>query len=353
MEFVHLFIAFKKYYKAVLYVLAAGLLAVAALLWNTVLPACTNIACVKKSNPEFNKRFDKQVPLYITADSIRYWYGKKDTPEKLALISAIDRLAEPAKRTSDALERQRPVSCAVVGNSDNVIGMGYGPLIDAHDLVFRMNNAPIEAFSTDLGTRTTHHVMHVKQASVRLYEPGTVTIMVVDDYPRDYVDAASRQRYLAYVDKKLRWLAAEVLPGSFPAKIPPNSNMLPEILLFPDNIADVKGGILVMHPTFLYHIRDKWYFHYRRPMDFPSIGFKTLILSMYMCDQIDVFGFTTGSPSQQWDHYFEQRSQSASNAAAHGPQYQQAFLENMEKLGVIHIYRGNARPNTVNGVNSK
>lgn len=82
-------------------------------------------------------------------------------------------------------------SCSVVGNSVSLRRSNYGPLIDSQDVVkskcfiissssistmlifvcvffffciFRMNNAQIKSYESDVGTKTTHHVMYPESA---------------------------------------------------------------------------------------------------------------------------------------------------------------------------------------------
>ncbi|KAK1880769.1 CMP-N-acetylneuraminate-beta-galactosamide-alpha-23-sialyltransferase 2 [Dissostichus eleginoides] len=50
-------------------------------------------------------------------------------------------------------------TCAVVGNSGNLNGSHYGPLIDLHDTVIRINGGPTKGYERDVGNKTTHRVM--------------------------------------------------------------------------------------------------------------------------------------------------------------------------------------------------
>lgn len=48
-------------------------------------------------------------------------------------------------------------SVAVVGSSGNLLRRGYGPLIDAHDVVVRVNGAVTRGYEHDCGHR--HHIV--------------------------------------------------------------------------------------------------------------------------------------------------------------------------------------------------
>eukprot|EP00240_Pyramimonas_obovata_P004583 CAMPEP_0118956982 /NCGR_PEP_ID=MMETSP1169-20130426/61861_1 /TAXON_ID=36882 /ORGANISM="Pyramimonas obovata, Strain CCMP722" /LENGTH=398 /DNA_ID=CAMNT_0006905035 /DNA_START=462 /DNA_END=1658 /DNA_ORIENTATION=- len=50
--------------------------------------------------------------------------------------------------------------CAVVGNAGSLLANSYGKMIDAHDIVFRMNQAPIVDYEQFVGERTTHRLLN-------------------------------------------------------------------------------------------------------------------------------------------------------------------------------------------------
>jgi hypothetical protein len=52
-------------------------------------------------------------------------------------------------------------SCVVVGSSGSMSGKKQGDWIDAHDAVFRMNQAPTAGFQADVGRKTTVRVCNV------------------------------------------------------------------------------------------------------------------------------------------------------------------------------------------------
>lgn len=61
-------------------------------------------------------------------------------------------------------------SCAVVGNSDNLLGAGRGPQIDDHDTVLR-HNTPMRGFETDVGSRRS--VVYMKSKYSKAPPKGT------------------------------------------------------------------------------------------------------------------------------------------------------------------------------------
>ncbi|XP_060760519.1 CMP-N-acetylneuraminate-beta-galactosamide-alpha-2,3-sialyltransferase 2-like [Neoarius graeffei] len=57
-------------------------------------------------------------------------------------------------------------TCAVVGNSDNLIGSHYGHLIDSHDFIIRcsMNHGPTIGYERDVSLKTMRQAMYPESA---------------------------------------------------------------------------------------------------------------------------------------------------------------------------------------------
>jgi hypothetical protein len=72
------------------------------------------------------------------------------------MLQACLQLAQLFKRITGRPSRVHHGSCAVVGSSGGLTGSGQGALIDAHDAVYRFNNAPVGGpYQVDVGNRTS------------------------------------------------------------------------------------------------------------------------------------------------------------------------------------------------------
>jgi len=270
--------------------------------------------------PHGDSRLDAHIPLYITAD-----YSADPAVKTVVRV-----LENKAAQTELHFARSRPLTCAVVGNSGNLRGSAYGALIDQHDYIFRMNTAPTKGFERDVGARTTHHVMHSNQPHADDFGPGTITILVIDDFN---VDAA---QYRKNTTLYLEYLAGE------PVDLPWNSASFDND--FPDNVFALSGGVRIMHPAFIDEINNRWF----RPgtagnipfSAYPSTGFKTVILALRLCDKVDVFGFGANKTAGTWDHYFDAGDALNTWPALHRADYQEQFLDDLERRELIKIYRG-------------
>ncbi|XP_030045279.1 CMP-N-acetylneuraminate-beta-galactosamide-alpha-2,3-sialyltransferase 1-like, partial [Microcaecilia unicolor] len=117
----------------------------------------------------FDERFNQSVsPLLtrsshrISTDIYKWWAKLQQERNPKNINESLEELFEFIPGESDfltpnALQCRR---CAVVGNSGNLKNSNYGSIIDGHNFIMRMNQAPTAKFETDVGSRTTHHFMY-------------------------------------------------------------------------------------------------------------------------------------------------------------------------------------------------
>ncbi|CAM4609463.1 unnamed protein product [Leuciscus chuanchicus] len=88
--------------------------------------------------------------------------------------------------------------CVVIGNGGILKGLGLGPLLNQFDIIIRLNNAPVQDFSADVGNRT----------SIRMSYP--------ESCPKVWEDMDSELKYVAVIYKSVdfHWLRAMITKTS-------------------------------------------------------------------------------------------------------------------------------------------
>ncbi|XP_074543421.1 CMP-N-acetylneuraminate-beta-galactosamide-alpha-2,3-sialyltransferase 1-like [Halichoeres trimaculatus] len=193
-------------------------------------------------------------------------------------------------------------TCAVVGNSGNLNGSHYGPLIDYHDIIIRINKAPTKGYERDVGTRTTHHVMYPVSSS--------------------NLDNNTHLVFFPFKTSDLDWLVRSFTPRNQTEK---NQRFLAK-----------KDLVMILNPGFIRYVHHVWL---KKKGMYPSTGFLTLILSLHMCDKVDVFGFGADRFGN-WNHYFEKLKNKRLRTGNHPGNDEFKIIKRLQLQRKIHFYRG-------------
>jgi len=228
------------------------------------------------------------------------WWATRVSGDDIASVTP-----ETAGRMFSAFSEQSQVFrsarrreiCAVVGASGNLLESRYGELIDAHDVVFRVNRAPTDVFDNDVGERTTHHVMWPRLLDERQFDREAFLLMspVATD-TEDVFD-----RILSLVENDLRW---------------------------------DPGRVRIIHPEFVKYLHENWL---QGEIAYPSTGFITLMIAVHICDEVDVFGFGADADGN-WDHYYNNEVVNATGFHPGGLEAQ--LRREMAEKGILHVYPG-------------
>ncbi|XP_037667079.1 uncharacterized protein C20orf173 homolog [Choloepus didactylus] len=184
----------------------------------------------------------------------------------------------------------RCLTCAVVGNSWFLRGSGLGFRINQHDMVLRMNQAPVQGFETDVGNTTTMRIMYPEIASAQ--EPGTQLLL-----------------------------------------LPMNSSGLKFwIFQLPAGTEENKDKVLVISLNFLKYIQERWLDNQGQ---YPSLGLVALFYALHTCDQVSLFGFGTDH-LKRWSHYWDDKNWFESTM--HDPQAEHDVILRLQCEGKVAIY---------------
>uniref|UniRef100_A0A4W6DMJ3 ST3 beta-galactoside alpha-2,3-sialyltransferase 1 n=1 Tax=Lates calcarifer TaxID=8187 RepID=A0A4W6DMJ3_LATCA len=166
--------------------------------------------------------------------------------------------------------------CAVVGNSANLKGSRYGPLIDFHNIVIRINRGRTKGYEADVGTKTTYHIMYPESAT--------------------YLENTTR------------------------------------LIMFPFK----STAHLYIYPEFMKYVHEAWL---GNKGYYPSTGFLTFALSLFLCDEVSVFGFGADSDGN-WSHYFERLGNKKLKTGAHPGGYEYDVMVQLDKKKKIRFFKG-------------
>jgi len=234
---------------------------------------------------------------WVSPEVFNWWASRVD-PRGLNQDAATRMFSRISGRSPVfSIPRRRQI-CAVVGASRNLLGSRYGNLIDAHNVVFRVNRAPTADFHRDVGEKTTHHIT----------------------WPTDFGKGMADRR--AYLLLNPMTVATE--------------NLFDWIVsLVEDSLRWDPGRVRIIHPEFVKYIYEDW-------MDergqFPSTGFIALMIAVHVCDDVDVFGFGADADGR-WDRYYE--DDPAVPTGLHPAEFEGEFRREMEDKGILKVFLGN------------
>eukprot|EP00854_Cymbomonas_tetramitiformis_P001105 gene1105-1658_t len=80
--------------------------------------------------------------------------------------SSLHNLSFIPKSAKHVMEQYTWGKCAVVGSSSSLLGSGYGTVIDSHDVVVRLNDAPTIGVEEHVGYKTTFRILNRRWSSV-------------------------------------------------------------------------------------------------------------------------------------------------------------------------------------------
>uniref|UniRef100_A0A4W6DNN0 ST3 beta-galactoside alpha-2,3-sialyltransferase 1 n=1 Tax=Lates calcarifer TaxID=8187 RepID=A0A4W6DNN0_LATCA len=213
----------------------------------------------------------------ITEDIFNWWKVNVNLSYQMKTVDTVFKVIPPFPDFAEP-SPDRCKICAVVGNSANLKGSRYGPLIDFHDIVIRINRGRTKGYEADVGTKTTYHIMYPESAT--------------------YLENTTR------------------------------------LIMFPFKSSDFLW--LMKNPEFMKYVHEAWL---GNKGYYPSTGFLTFALSLFLCDEVTVFGFGADSDGN-WSHYFERLGNKNLKTGAHPGGYEYDVMVQLDKKKKIRFFKG-------------
>ncbi|KAK5617793.1 hypothetical protein CRENBAI_026725 [Crenichthys baileyi] len=269
----------------------------------------------ENNNVLFARRLNWSIEPFLTAktklseDAFNWWkliqMEKRDFAVYKATVSKLFEIFPPTPDLGKACSA-RCRTCAVVGNSANLKGSGYGRLIDYQDVIIRMNFGPTKGYEKDVGTRTTYRVM----------------------YPESAMDLNNSTHLVLFPFKiqDLDWLIKAFTTG-FSGR---------SYAAVKSKIKANKDLVKVINPAFMMYSHKIWL---EGKGTYPSTGFMTVILALHICDEVQVFGYGADSDGN-WSHYFEVLRNKNFKTGIHPGKHEHEILQQLAYEKTVKLYQG-------------
>ncbi|XP_008419584.2 CMP-N-acetylneuraminate-beta-galactosamide-alpha-2,3-sialyltransferase 1-like [Poecilia reticulata] len=276
---------------------------------------CACDTCMSENRGLLSGRLNRSVELVLSSktnlseEAFRWWKHLMNEQRDLEFFKkTVHKLFKIFPHTPK-LRKQSPDTCrtcAVVGNSANLKGSHYGPLIDYQDVVIRMNFAKTKGYEEDVGNKTTYHVM----------------------YPESAMDLHNSTHLVFFPFKimDLEWLIKAFTTGYYRIYYMPLKT----------RIRANKDLVMVINPAFMKYSHEIWL---ENEGAYPSTGFMTLIFALHICDEVHVFGFGADSDGN-WSHYFEVLTKKDLKTGEHPGDREYDIIQKLAEEKTVKFYKG-------------
>ncbi|KAF0934986.1 hypothetical protein E2562_029513 [Oryza meyeriana var. granulata] len=171
-------------------------------------------------------------------------------------------------------------SCAVVGNSGDLLKTKFGDEIDSYDVVIRENGAPIQNYTEYVGTKSTFRLLN--RGSAKALDK----VVELDETKKEALIVKTT------IHDIMNQMIQEI----------PITN--PVYLMLGTSFGSSAKGT----------------------------GLKALEFALSICDSVDMYGFTVDPGYKEWTRYFSE------SRKGHTPLHGRAYYQMMECLGLVKIH---------------
>ncbi|XP_068614875.1 lactosylceramide alpha-2,3-sialyltransferase-like [Brachionichthys hirsutus] len=259
------------------------------------------------------------IPVFVQRDRVVAWdlsppLGLQGSEAHLAqaLANLPQRGLPPSFKGEGSCRR-----CVVVGNGGVLHGSHLGSHIDRHDIIIRMNNAPVPGFERDAGSHTTIRLMYPEGAphSAGEYKrTAMVALVVFKSLDLDWLTSIVTKQRLSFWSKL--WFWREVVD---------------EIPLSPETFR-------ILHPEIIHKTGQVLQKYTQKPGSMvPTLGASAVVMALQLCDQVSLagFGYDLQHPEARL-HYYETIPMGAMNAqVVHDVSAEKRFLRDLVAAGAV------------------
>nr|XP_006630627.1 PREDICTED: lactosylceramide alpha-2,3-sialyltransferase-like [Lepisosteus oculatus] len=218
--------------------------------------------------------------------------------------------------------------CVVVGSGGILLGSRLGDHIDQHDVIIRMNSAPVSGFERDAGSRTTIRLTYPEGAphSPREYtNTSLVALAVFKSSDLDWLTGVVAQKPLGWWTRL--WFWQEVVDS---------------IPLRPENFRILNPEIIRETREVLLGLSEAPGHQGSHSKMVPTLGASAVVMALQLCDEVSLAGF--GYDLQHSDtplHYYESLHMDAIKVqVVHDVSMEKTFLRELVGATVLNDLTG-------------
>uniref|UniRef100_A0A0D9W6X1 Sialyltransferase-like protein n=1 Tax=Leersia perrieri TaxID=77586 RepID=A0A0D9W6X1_9ORYZ len=250
----------------------------------------------------------------VALRELREWLGKQERFDPGVMSELVDLIKRPIDRYNgvegDGDAGRRYASCAVVGNSGILLSAEHGELIDAHELVVRLNNAPAgRRNNNDDGDRYARHVG--SRTGLAFLNSNVLSHCAAPRraacFCREYGEAVP---ILIYMCNAAHFLDQAVCNTNNNAS---SSSSAAAPVIVTDPRLDALCARIVKYYSLRRFVREtgrraeEWAREHEEGMFHYSSGMQAVVAAAGVCDRVSVFGFGKDSAARHHYHTLQRR----------------------------------------------
>ena len=255
---------------------------------------------------------------------------------------------------STALEPFANRRCAVVGNSGLLKANKYGTAIDSHQVVVRINHAPVKDFEAHVGSKTTARVLNLLWSE--RYALGSDFVHTdlncgetkyVADLGRDVCVGGYNSKPRLPLENGAKLVCSRVSLKEF-AKLSHTMNVDRFYRSRAGGTMLITSHVIAAARRLLVGYRVRLCASGRGPFNggaVPSSGLVAIFIMLNVCSSVDVYGFGSNQrvlshvrdPRKIEYHYFNGFGKRDFGTPVHSWEAEQALMERLAEEGVINL----------------
>jgi hypothetical protein len=264
-------------------------------------PAATAVIQAAEKLLEGNLSRSPKVHRDVALRGLRDWLGRQRFDPGV-MSELVDLIKRPIDRYGgrEVDSPKKYASCAVVGNSGILLASEHGDLIDGHELVVRINNAPAgdAQYARHVGAKTGLAFVNSNVLG-RWCAAGRASC-----YCRAYGDAVP---VLTYMCSGAHFVEHAACSASSVSSSPSSGAAAPAPVIVTDPRLDALCARIVKYYSLRRFAREtgrpaeEWGREHQEGMFHYSSGMQAVVAAAGVCDRVSVFGF--GKDAAARHHY--------------------------------------------------